>query len=75
MFSDIKAEQQQPDSQLRDSAWACCRFGYRYPEQRSAFFQWLYANGVPHVRTGRRKIQFCERQIEDWIARRSSGNR
>ena len=70
------AEQQLPhEGPLRNSAWACRRFNYRYPEQRSAFFQWLHANAVPHVRTGRRKIQFDERQINDWIARRSSSHR
>ena len=47
------------------------RFGYRR-EQRSAFWQFIHSNGVPIVRTGRRKIQFCEQQVADWLGRKSS---
>lgn len=42
------------------------------PERRSAFWQFIYRNGVPYVRTGKRKIQFDEQAVRDWLARRSS---
>lgn len=42
------------------------------PERRSAFWQFVHSNGIPHVRTGRKKIQFSEMAIRDWVARRSS---
>ena len=45
------------------------------PERRSAFWQFVYANGVPHVRTGQKKIQFSESAVMDWLARRSSTGR
>lgn len=46
-------------------------FGYT-KERRSAFWQWVSANNVPHVRTGQRKIQFPEQAVFDWINRRSN---
>lgn len=46
-------------------------FGYT-KAQRSAFWQWVAANSVPHVRTGKRKVQFPEQAVLDWINRRSN---
>jgi predicted DNA-binding transcriptional regulator AlpA len=62
---------QPPQLPLRDSAWAMALLNYT-PEQRSAFWQFVHSNGIPFVRTGRKKIQFSEGAIRDWVARRSS---
>jgi len=45
--------------------------GYRR-EQRAAFWSFAHANGLPLVRSGQRKIQFCEAAVIDWLARRST---
>jgi hypothetical protein len=63
-----------PNPTLRDSAWAMALLNYT-PERRSAFWQFVHSNGIPHVRTGRKKIQFSETAIRDWVARRSSNGR
>lgn len=47
------------------------RFGYQRG-QRSAFWQFVHSNCVPIVRTGRKKIQFSEQQLGDWIDHKSS---
>lgn len=44
-------------------------FGYA---NRASFWQFVYANGVPHVRLGPRKIVFDEQQLADWIDRKRS---
>lgn len=59
---------------LRDSAWAMALLNYT-PDRRSAFWQFVHSNGIPHIRTGRKKIQFSETAIRDWVARRSSHGR
>ena len=59
---------------LRESEWAMTLLGYTQ-ERRSAFWQFVYTNGVPHIRTGKRKIQFMEQAVLDWIAHRSSTGR
>lgn len=41
-------------------------------QNRSAFWQFVYANGVPHVRLNARKIVFDQRHLEEWIRRRSA---
>ena len=46
-------------------------FGYD-KSRRSAFWQWVAANNVPLVRTGKRKIQFPEQAVLDWVNRRSN---
>lgn len=56
---------------LRPSSWAMELFGYT-PKRRSAFWQWVSTNNVPHIRTGQRKIQFSEQAVLDWIDRRSN---
>ncbi len=45
------------------------------PERRSAFFQFIYANGCPHIRVGAKKILFSEPAVIEWLARRSSNGR
>lgn len=59
------------DLTLRDSAWAMRLFGYD-TARRCAFWQFVHTNGVPHVRTGKRKIQFNEQAVRDWQESRSS---
>ncbi len=59
---------------LRDSEWAMGLFGYT-AKRRSAFWQFCKANGVPHVRTGKKKVQFSEAAVTEWIATRSSTGR
>jgi hypothetical protein len=56
---------------LLNSDWAMQVLGYT-KARRSAFWQFVYGNGVPHVRTGRRKIQFSPDAVMSWIARRNS---
>jgi hypothetical protein len=59
------------ESELKDSAWAMKRLGYR-PDQRVAFWQLAHAHNVPMVRMGPRRIMFDVRQVEAWIANRST---
>lgn len=59
---------------LRDSRWAMRLLNYS-PGRRSAFWQFVHSNGVPHIRTGQKKIQFSEQAVMDWLARRSSTGR
>jgi hypothetical protein len=61
-----------PSVTLRDSEWAMILLNYTRP-RRSAFWQFVYSNGVPYVRVGARKIMFNEQAVADWIARRSVG--
>ena len=61
----------QVSTALHDSEWAMRLLGYS-KARRSAFWQFVYSNSVPHIRLGSRKILFDERQIENWITRRSS---
>ena len=42
-------------------------------KRRSAFWQFVYSNAIPHVRTGQRKVQFSEQAVLDWITQRSVG--
>lgn len=56
---------------LRGSKWAMSRLGY-LPEQRVAFWQFCASNAVPMVRLSARRIMFDERQLEDFINRRST---
>ena len=56
---------------LRDTAWAMATLGYT-PDRRCAFWSFVHANHVPHVRLGARLIKFNERQLLDWIERRNS---
>ena len=46
-------------------------FGYS-KARRSAFWQFCSANSVPHIRTGKRKVQFCEQAVLDWVNHRSN---
>lgn len=57
---------------LRDSRWAAALLGYQMPRQRSSFFAFCYANGVPLIRVGKRKILFCESAVLDFLRRRSN---
>jgi hypothetical protein len=57
---------------LRSSAWTMELLGYS-ADRRSAFWQFCHSNNLPYVRTGRRKIQFSEQAVNDWIAHRSIG--
>lgn len=59
-------------SELRDSKWARKLFGYQ-SKTSSAFWQFVYSNGVPHIRLNRRRIMFSELAVRDWIAKRSVG--
>lgn len=44
-------------------------FGYR---NRSAFWDFVRRDGVPHIRFNPRRIMFDEQALNDWLARRSS---
>ena len=44
------------------------------PARRSAFWQFVYSNGIPHIRIGRKKIVFSEQQLTDWLAHRTVGS-
>ena len=57
----------------RDTAWAMALLGYS-PARRSAFWQFVYSNGIPHIRIGRKKIVFSEQQLTDWLAHRTVGS-
>ncbi len=57
---------------LHDSEWAMRLLGYS-KARRSAFWQFVYGNSVPYIRLSPRKIVFDGRQIENWLAQRSSG--
>lgn len=43
--------------------------GYK---DRTSFWQWVYSEGVPHIRLSARRIVFDPPQLNDWLARRSS---
>lgn len=72
MTSADTRQQSESVTPLRDSQWAMRLFGYD-PKQKSAFWQRVHASGVPYIRTGRRKVQFDEQQVRDWLDRRSTG--
>ena len=57
---------------LRDSKWARRLLGYER-KTRSAFWQFVYSAGVPHVRLTSRTIMFSEMAVYDWLAKRSVG--
>lgn len=40
---------------------------------RSAFWEFVYSEGVPHTRFTSRKIMFEETALNEWLDRRSSG--
>jgi hypothetical protein len=45
-------------------------FGYG---SRAAFHQFVKASGVPCLRLNSRRFMFDEAQLQDWIAKRSTG--
>lgn len=47
-------------------------FGY---QNRSAFWDFVRRDGVPHIRFNPRRIMFEEQALNDWLARRSSRGR
>jgi hypothetical protein len=46
-------------------------FGYTR-NRRSAFWQFVYQYGVPHIKLGPRRIMFDEGQVRAWLAARST---
>jgi predicted DNA-binding transcriptional regulator AlpA len=46
--------------------------GYR---NRSAFWDFVRRDGVPHIRLNPRRIMFEEKALSDWLSRRSSNRR
>jgi hypothetical protein len=46
------------------------RWGYR---SRSAFWQFVHASGVPHLRLNARRVVFERRAVESWEAKRRIG--
>lgn len=58
---------------LKDTPWAMQVLGYAH-KSRSAFWQFVHANGVPFIRTGKRKIQFLEAAVYEWLKGRSSNS-
>ena len=44
-------------------------FGY---QNRSAFWDFVKRDGVPHIRFNARRIMFEEQALNDWLSRRSS---
>lgn len=40
---------------------------------RAAFWEFVRAEGVPHIRLNARRIIFEEAALADWLQRRSSG--
>jgi hypothetical protein len=47
-------------------------FGYR---NRSAFWDFVRRDGVPHIRFNPRRIMFDEQALAEWLGRRSSHRR
>jgi hypothetical protein len=47
-------------------------FGY---QNRSAFWDFVRRDGVPHIRFNPRRIMFEEAALTDWLVRRSSRGR
>ena len=47
-------------------------FGY---QNRSAFWDFVRRDGVPHIRFNPRRIMFEEAALNDWLAHRSSRDR
>jgi len=58
---------------LRNSNWAMERLGYVPSKQRSAFWQFAAAHGLPMIRLGSRRIRFEEAAVEAWIQRSNTG--
>lgn len=54
---------------LLTSSAVMALFGYR---NRSAFWDFVRRDGVPHIRFNQRRIMFEEQALNDWLARRSS---
>ena len=48
------------------------RFGYT---NRAAFFQFVHANGVPHIRFNARRIMFDPAAIDAWLDKRRVGDK
>jgi predicted DNA-binding transcriptional regulator AlpA len=46
------------------------RLGFR---NRPAFWAFVWRQGVPCIRLGPRNIIFDRQQLDDWLARRSTG--
>ena len=44
-------------------------FGY---QNRSAFWDFVKRDGVPHIRFNARRIMFEEQALNDWLSRHSS---
>jgi predicted DNA-binding transcriptional regulator AlpA len=44
-------------------------------ENRSAFWDFVRRDGVPHIRFNPRRIMFEEQALSDWLARRSCRQR
>ena len=55
---------------LLKSAVVMRKFAYK---DRSAFWDFVYREGVPHIRFNARRIMFDEGALNDWLHRRSSG--
>lgn len=48
------------------------RLGY---EDGPAFWRFVKASGLPHIRLNCRRIMFDQQQVEDWLAHRTVGGR
>lgn len=59
---------------LRRTPWAMTVLGYT-SARRSAFWQFVHSNHVPHIRVGPKTIMFSEPVVADWLARRSINGR
>lgn len=60
------------DPELRNSKWARKLLGYK-GKSSSAFWQFVYSSGVPHIRLNSRRIMFSEIAVFDWLEKRSVG--
>lgn len=59
---------------LRPSEWAMGLYGYTRA-QRSGFWQFVKANGIPYIKAGKRKCLFSEEVIFRDLERRTVGGR
>jgi hypothetical protein len=57
---------------LLKSSTVMALFGY---QNRSAFWDFVRRDGVPHIRFNPRRIMFEESALNDWLARHSSRGR
>ncbi len=56
--------------QLVDSTTMMARFSYR---SRDAWWEFVRAQGIPHIRLNARRIMFDPAQVDAWLEKRTVG--